>query len=317
MMHEYTERIRALAKKLLKNGTVDVFIGYRKGSVPMVNKPTLLSNHEKVDLLYWDSHCGLNLCSYLTKRTDKIAIVATGCNSRNIVTHIVENQIKREQLYIIGIPCTGMIDHRAVQRAVPLKEILDVTEENGQFTVSGKEFEETFDKNAFLQTNCRMCMHRNPVEYDEMIADPVKEQEGVKAYEDVEEIEDMDSDTKWGLFSNIISSCIRCYACRNACPLCYCPTCFVDESRPQWVGKSIDPVDTMTFHILRAYHCAGRCTDCGACERVCPVGIPVRQFTKKLNKDTLDLFSWEAGLTADQRPPLDVYRVDDYNDFIK
>lgn len=316
-MHEYTERIRALAKKLLKDGTVDVFIGYKKGSVPMMNEPTLISNHEKVDILYWDSHCGLNLCNYLTKRVDKIGIVATGCNSRNIITHIVENQIKREQLHIIGIPCTGMIDHRAVQKAVQFKEILDVTEENGRFTVSGNGFEETFSKKDFLQSNCRICTHRNPVEYDEMIADPIHEQEGVKAYEDVEQIENMDSDAKWRLSTNMISSCIRCYACRNACPLCYCPTCFVDESRPQWVGKSIDPIDTMTFHILRAYHCAGRCTDCGACERVCPVGIPVRQFTKKLNKDTLALFSWEAGLIKDQRPPLDVYKVDDYNDFIK
>jgi formate dehydrogenase subunit beta len=47
------------------------------------------------------------------------------------------------------------------------------------------------------------------------------------------------------------------------------------------------------------------------------VGIPVRQFTKKLNKDAHELFGWEAGLGSDQRPPLDVYRVDDYNDFIK
>jgi len=76
-------------------------------------------------------------------------------------------------------------------------------------------------------------------------------------------------------------------------------------------------VDTMTFHFLRAYHCAGRCTDCGACERVCPVGISVRQFTKKLNKDAFDLFGWEAGISVDQRPPLDVYRVDDYNEFVK
>ena len=86
-------------------------------------------------------------------------------------------------------------------------------------------------------------------------------------------------------FEELIAPCIRCYACRNACPLCYCPTCFVDESRPQWVGKSHDRTDTRTFHFLRAYHCAGRCTDCGACERACPVGIKVRQFTKKLEKD--------------------------------
>jgi formate dehydrogenase (coenzyme F420) beta subunit len=316
-MLEYTFKIRETAKKLLEEGKADVFIGYKKGSVPMMNEPVLISDPEKVDILYWDSNCGLNLCNYLTKRTEKIGIVANGCNSRNIVTHIVENQIKRDQLYIVGIPCKGMIDHRAVQRAVKHREILDINEEGDSFTVKGKDFEETFDKKDFLQTNCAVCTHRNPVEYDEMIAAPVEEQTGVEAYRDVEKIEEMEPEKKQGFFTRLIQRCIRCYACRNSCPLCYCPTCFVDESQPQWVGKSSDPTDTMTFHFLRAYHCAGRCTDCGACERVCPMGISMRQFTKKLNKDTLDLFSWEAGLTLDQRPPLDVYRPDDYNDFIK
>ena len=253
----------------------------------------------------------------MTKRTDRIGIVANGCNSRNIVTHIVENQIKREQLYIVGIPCTGMIDHRAVKRAVKEKEISEIRENENFFTVRGPDLEMTFEKAKFLQRNCAICTHRNPVIYDEMVGEPVTEQESVEAFKDVKKIEAMSPEEKWGFFSRMISHCIRCYACRNACPLCYCPTCFVDESQPQWVGKSIDPIDTMTFHILRAYHCAGRCTDCGACERACPVGISVRQFTKKLNKDALNLFSWEAGMSAEQRPLLDVYRVDDYNDFVR
>ncbi len=316
-MLEYTGKIRETARKLLEKGTVDVFIGYKKGSVPMMNEPVLISDAEKVDLLYWDSNCGLNLCNYLTNRRDRIGILANGCNSRNIVTHIIENQIRREQLYIVGIPCTGMIDHRAVKKAVKFGEIVDIRESNGQFTISGNGFEETFDKKDYLQSNCAICLHRNPVEYDEMVAERVEEQRGVEPYQDVEQIEKMGSEEKWEFFHQLISPCIRCYACRNACPLCYCPTCFVDESHPQWVGKSIDPVDTMTFHFLRAYHCAGRCTDCGACERVCPVGIPVRQFTQKLNKDALELFSWEAGCSLDQRPPLDVYKVDDYNEFIR
>ena len=316
-MLEYTEKIQQTAGKLLKDKTVDVFIGYKKGTVPMINEPVLIRDPDKVDILYWDSFCGLNLCNYLTKREDKIGIVATGCNSRNMVTHIVENQIKREQLHIVGIPCTGMIDHRAVERAVGHKEIIDIKEDGDGFTVRGRDFEETLKKKEYLQTNCAICRHRNPVIKDEMIAEPVKEQAEVEAYKDVEKVEDMASEQRHEFFTQLISSCIRCYACRNACPLCYCPTCFVDESRPQWVGKSIDPTDTMTFHILRAYHCAGRCTDCGACERVCPVGIPVRQFTKKLNKDAEALFSWEAGLSPEQRPPLDVYRPDDYDDFIR
>jgi coenzyme F420-reducing hydrogenase beta subunit len=316
-MLQYTQKIRDIARKLLEKGTVDVFIGYKKGSVPMMNEPLLIKDPAEVDLLHWDSHCGLNLCNYLTRRTDRIGIVANGCNSRNIVTHIIENQIKREQLYIVGIPCTGMIDHRAVRRATGNKEILEVTESNDSFTVTGNGFQQTFQKKDFMRTNCAVCLHRNPVEHDEMVADPVPEQEGVDPFKDVKAIENKSPDEKRKFFTQLISSCLRCYACRNACPLCYCPTCFVDESRPQWVGKSSDPVDTMTFHFLRAYHCAGRCTDCGACERVCPVGISMRQFTKKLNKDAFDLFGWEAGVSMDQRPPLDVYQVNDYNDFVK
>jgi len=317
MMREYTEKIRDAAKRLLREEKVDTFIGFKKGTVPMMNEPALISDPDKTGLLWWDSNCGLNLCNYLTKRTDRIGIIANGCTSRNIVTHIIENQIKREQLYIVGIPCTGMIDPRAIKRAVKFKEILDVEEKDGRIIVKGKGIEESLEKKAFLQKNCAICLHRNPVIYDEMIGEKAPEQQEIEPFRDVKKIEAMGSDDKWGFFTRMISSCIRCYACRNACPLCYCTTCFVDEAQPQWVGKSSDPTDTMTFHILRAFHCAGRCTDCGACERACPMGINVRQFTKKLNKDALELFSWEAGLSEGQRPPMDVYKTDDYNDFIK
>ncbi len=69
-------------------------------------------SRKKCNELIWDSNCGINLANYLTDRKEKIGIVAKGCDSRNIVTHIIENKIKREQLYIIGVPCTGMMDKR-------------------------------------------------------------------------------------------------------------------------------------------------------------------------------------------------------------
>ena len=218
-MREYAEKIRERARKLLAEGKVDVFIGYRKGSVAMMNQPVLIRQADQADLLHWDSHCGLNLCNTLTKRTERIGIVATGCNSRNIVTHILENQIKREQLYILGIPCTGMIDHRAVTRTVAPREILEVEETGDEFTVRGVGFSETFRKKDFLQRNCAVCTHRNPVIYDELIAEPVPEQEGVNAFSDVESIEQMDPEKKWAFFAQLVSRCLRCYACRNACPL--------------------------------------------------------------------------------------------------
>jgi len=315
-MIDYVEKIREAARRLLSEGKVDVFIGFRKGTVPMMSEPALISDVSQVDDLWWDSNCGINLANYITKRTDRVGIVAKGCDSRNIVTHIVENQIKKEQLHIVGVPCRGMIDRRRIGSSVE-GEILEVTEDASLVTVKSSNGQKAYDRNEFLQDNCSICIHRNPVIYDELVADPVPEQENVDRYEDIRKIEAMDPASKHEFFTKLIEPCIRCYACRNACPQCYCPTCFVDESTPQWVGKSLDPTDTMTFHFLRAYHLAGRCTDCGACERACPVSIKVRTFTKKLEKDALELFGWETGMSIDNRPPLDVYRPDDPNDFIK
>ncbi len=314
-MLAYTDRIKEITRDLLKDCRVELVIGFRKGTVPMMNEPCFIKSPDEADQLVWDSNCGVNLANYLTNRTDKIGIVAKGCDSRNIVTHIIENKVSRDQLIIIGVPCEGMIDRRRIT-AMFDGEIREVIEADGRITVRGNGFEKTLEKAEVLQQNCSVCTHRNPVIYDEMAGDPVPEQD-VDRYADVREIEAMDSQQRWETFENLLAPCIRCYACRNACPLCYCPTCFVDEARPQWVGKSQNPMDVRTFHFLRAFHCAGRCTDCGACERACPVGINMRVFTKKLEKDCFENFGWEAGLSPDVRPPLDTYRPEDPDDFIK
>ncbi len=315
-MTENTDKIREIAKRLLSDGTVDMVIGFRKGTLPMMNQPHIMTCADSADELIWDSNCGLNLANYVTDRKEKIGIVAKGCDSRNLVTHVIENKIKRDQLYIIGVPCSGMIDHHKIT-AMFDTDITSIEESEETITISGNGFSEKLIKKDVLCENCAVCTHRNPVVYDELVGDLVEEQTDVDQYASVTEIESMDAEKKWNYFEDLISPCIRCYACRNACPLCYCPTCFVDESTPQWVGKSQDPIDIRTFHLLRAFHCAGRCTDCGTCERVCPMGIKIREFTKKLNKDCLDLYGWEAGLSIDERPPLDTFKKDDPDEFIK
>ncbi len=313
----YIDKIREIAKRILEEKTVDLIIGFKKGTLPMTTGPVLIKDAQNSDQLYWDSYCFINLANYLPKREGKIGIIAKGCDSRNIAVHIVENQIKREQLYIIGVPCKGMVDRRKIISFLGGKEVSEINESDGDIIVKGEGFEHSMKKGDYLQDNCIECMHRNPVVYDAIVGDLVEERKDPDPYDDVRDIEAMGSEEKWAMFSNLIKDCTRCYACRNACPLCYCPTCFVDESDPQWVGKSVDPTDTMTFHILRAYHCAGRCTDCGACEQACPVDIKIRSFTRKLNKDTLDLYNHEAGLSIEERPPLDTYRPDDYDKFIR
>jgi ferredoxin len=315
-MLEYIDKIKEISTKLLEENKVDFIIGFRKGTLPMINEPCFAKNSEDVQSFVWDSNCGINLANYLTDRKEKIGIVAKGCDSRNIVTHIIENKINRDQLTIIGVPCKGMIDRKKISDMFD-SEITDVTENNGKITVKGNGFDKTLDKPEVLQENCAICVRRNPVIYDELVGKEVEEQKDVDRYEDVRNIEAMSPEDKWKTFDDLLETCIRCYACRNACPLCYCPTCFVDEAKPQWVGKSQDPTDTRTFHFLRAFHCAGRCTDCGACVRACPMGINVRAFTKKLEKDCFELFNWEAGLSIDERPPLDTFKPGDPDEFIK
>ncbi|MBU2511581.1 4Fe-4S dicluster domain-containing protein [bacterium] len=312
----YIGKIKEISKNLLKDEKVEMIIGFRKGSDPLRSEPCMVKQLDKVDDLVWDSSCSMNLVNYLTNRTEKIGIIAKGCDSRNINTHIIENKIKRDQLYIIGIPCTGMLDKQKVAGRMS-EEVVEINDNGDNITIKGEKQEVTADRHDLLQDNCKTCNHRNPVIFDEMVAEPIAEQTDVEKYEDVKAIEAMSADERWQYFDDLLSPCIRCYACRNACPLCYCPTCFVDESTPQWVGKSDDSTDTKAFHLLRAFHCAGRCTDCGSCEQACPMDIKVRKLTKKLTKDSFDLYGWESGLNHEQRPPLDTFKPDDPEDFIK
>ncbi len=167
-----------------------------------------------------------------------------------------------------------------------------------------------------VRDNCKSCCTPEAVDFDHWIGPKTGPRKIDDEFAELESLEQMSHDQRWEWFRQEFSRCIRCYACRNVCPLCYCPTCFVDDSRPQWVGKSIEFPDTATFHILRAFHCAGRCTDCGACESVCPVNIPMRKLTKKLQKDVKALFGFEPGMDLSTPLPLSTYSPRDPEDFI-
>ncbi len=315
-METRTAKIREAAKKLLSEGKVDVVIGYAEGSVPMKTAPFFARTPEEADRLVWNSHCRINLANFLPRRQDRVAVVAKGCDTRNIVTHILEHQVVRENVYLIGVPCLGMVDPDLVA-AKEGRLIQEAVEADGKITLKGKDFETVIARDEVLRQNCRVCVHRNPSVYDELVAEPVKEQEGVDRYADINELLAKSDTERYAYFNGLLTNCIRCYACRDACPLCYCHVCFVDEAMPQWVGKSQNKADVMTYHTLRAFHCAGRCTDCGACESACPMGIKVRQFTRLLEKDVKEIYGYEAGLSLEALPPLSVYRPNDPAEFIK
>ena len=200
-MLSYIDKIKEISTRLLKECQVEMVIGFRKGTVPLMNEPHVAKSAEDVQKFVWDSNCGINLCNYLTNRREKIGILAKGCDSRNIVTHIIENKIKREQLVVIGVPCKGMIDKHKISTMFE-GEISEVLEDENNITVKGDGFEKVLNKKDVLQQNCSVCIHRNPVIYDELVGETLEEQTGVDRYADVREIETLSPQEKTRYFEN-------------------------------------------------------------------------------------------------------------------
>jgi len=314
-MRLLTTKIREIARKLLREKKVQVVIGFEGGSVPLRSRPCFVRREEDVERLVWDGFCENNVARYAAKRKEKMAIVAKGCDSRAVVELIKENQIARDQVIIIGVPCSGMIDRSKVEASVAPRRIQHAEEKEDLLVLEGSDFEKSVARSDFLCESCRSCSHPNPVLADFLVGEPVAEEDR-DPFADIEAFEAMTTEERWTYLSDEVNKCIRCYACRNACPLCYCPECFVDATLPQWIGKSTDSSDTMIFHLMRAYHLAGRCVAYGACERACPMGVDIRKLNRKLLKDVKDLFDYEAGLSLDEAGPLATFRPDDPEAFI-
>ncbi len=278
-------------KGVFENKKADIVIGYTKASTEGRTRPIIIRSVEEAAGLVVDSSCLNNLSTYLTRRENKgkkVAIVAKGCDIKAIVQLVAESQIKREDVYIIGIRCNGV----------------------------KKGFEGEDAKH--LAEKCLNCNVKTPHLYDELIEMKDESLTGRdEKGELIRKLESMSADERFAFWEEQFERCIKCYACRQACPLCYCERCIADKSMPRWIETSATRRGNFAWNIVRVFHLSGRCIGCNECERVCPAGIPLSLLNRKMAIVAKEEFGYESGMSTDAPTLIGNYDVKDKEDFIK
>ena len=314
-MNELVKAMRDTAARLLNDKEVALVLGYEAGSVSFRTAPAFIQHAEDASRLVWNPFCTNNLATYLPelKGVGRIAVMAKGCDARSIATLIQEHQIPREQVMILGIPCVGMIDGERLLVAGERGPGTTVTcGPDGMLTVASAGGQRTVPLSEVLQGRCTNCDHHVPSVADEVLGDaPAPIQASGDAFGAAAELAGRSAEERRAFWRERFERCIRCYACREVCPACYCRTCFLDKPAPRWTSKANTLEDTWMFHAVRAFHLAGRCVSCGECERACPMDIPLTLMNRMLTHEVQVKFGYTAGLQIDGIPPLGTFESHD------
>lgn len=285
--------LRAAASELLSSGRAAAVVGYRAGSLEGRLVPVTVTDAAGCRLLEWGPGSLNNLATYAKaalEKADRVALVVKTCDLGAVTGLIREGQIAREKVQLIGIQCQGVR--------------------------SGGE----------LADKCRACSGAPHPICDLVVsvdgvrsscADPAGDMADTEDARDrqIAFLESLPADERWRFWQRQFGRCLRCYACRAVCPLCYCSSCIADKHRPQWVPTAIDERGNSAWNVIRAVHLAGRCSGCDECARVCPADIRLDLINRKLALEVERHFG-AAGLDPEHKSALVDFRMEDAEEFI-
>ncbi|MBE6708339.1 MAG: 4Fe-4S ferredoxin [Ruminococcaceae bacterium] len=301
---------------LLESGEVARVIGWKSGELGYDTTPAVFETADELraDFVYGD-FCGANLSKYLIKNMKnegKTLVFLKLCDTYSFNQLLTEHRIKREKTYVIAVGCAGMADPERL-RGLGVTGITGICTDGDSYKIDTVYGEKTVAKKDALCIKCLSCKGGEPVVYDEIIGGDVTPPEASDRFEQVRALEAMTPDERFDFWRGELSRCIRCNACRNVCPACSCESCVFDNPDSGIAQKAaVTSFEENNFHIIRAFHVAGRCTDCGECSRVCPENIPLHLLNRKFISD-IDHFygEYQAGESEGQRAPLVNYTEDD------
>lgn len=305
------------AKALLADGTVDRVIGWKSGEFAYDMTPAVFKSAEELDEFVYDDFCGANVSKYVIKEVAKlnkgrILIFLKPCDTFSFNQLTAEHKFDREKIYIIGIPCDGKADVNKIKEK-GIDGITGIASDGDNYKVATIYGDAVVNKKEVEADRCLTCKSKRHAVYDELIGEEGEDNPNCGRFDLVEKLEKMTSDERFDFWRGELSRCIRCNACRNVCPACTCEQCVFDNPQSGVSQKAAaDTFEENMFHIIRAFHVAGRCTDCGECSRVCPEHIPLHLLNRKFIKDIDELYGdYTAGDNTEEKHPLISYTFDD------
>ena len=304
------------ALELLADGTVNRVMGWKKGDLFYDVTPGVFTDAESLrnDFVF-DGFCGANFSKYLIKETakeGKVLVFLKPCDTYSFNQLLTEHRFDREKVYAVGIPCDGMLDIGKIKSVVG-DGVSEIKTDGDTVTVSNIYGEtKTLTLSEAMAERCLCCKSKKHVAYDELMGEEGEVIDSAR-FDKVAELEAMTADERFAFWQGELSKCIRCNACRDVCPACTCEKCVFDNPKSGVENKAVsDSFEEKMFHIIRAFHVAGRCTDCGECSRVCPQNIPLHLLNRKFIKDINESYGdYQAGAEVGSRAPLVNYTTED------